>query len=144
MKNMLLANVANTTQKNVNVVAIDWSLAAKSPYYYQSAFNTKTVGKMIACVVNRLKAIGLKPENVDLYGQSLGAHVVGFAGKGIVGPKARFIIGADPAAPGFQGYPDTEKLAYSDASFVNVIHTNGISNYQVPVVQGEFPCLIVR
>jgi len=121
-----------------NVVVIDWSKASDSLTYFQSANASQIVGRMIGCVINRLKAdIGLNPQNINMYGHSLGAEAVGFAGKSVLNPKVRLIIGAEPAAPGFQGNPDTLKLAFTDAQFVLVMHTNGISNLSIPVIQGK-------
>ena len=118
-----------------NVIAINWSIPANSIYYFQSAYNTRIVGQMIGCVINRLKTdIGLKPENVYLYGHSLGGQVVGFAGKHVTDPKIKQIIAADPAGPGFSEFSDKYKLAVTDAQSVIVIHTNGITT--IPGVSG--------
>ena len=119
---------------NENIISIDWSSAAKGQYY-QMAANTRVVGRMLGCVINRLKTdIGLKPDNVDLYGHSLGGQVVGFAGKNVMDPKIRQIIAADPAGPGFGEFSDKYKLAVTDAQSVVVIHTNGITS--IPGVFG--------
>ena len=104
---------------------------------FQSAANTKIVGQMIGCVINRLSAnLGVDPQNVHLIGHSLGAHVVGFAGKNVTNPNVGHITADDPAGPGFTGQPPENRLAVGDASFVNVIHTNGIPPNGIPGVQG--------
>ncbi|CAG2170788.1 unnamed protein product, partial [Oppiella nova] len=84
--------------------------------------------------------VGLKSTLVtlwlDLIGWSLGAHVVGFAGKNVTNPNVGHITADDPAGPGFTGQPPENRLAVGDASFVNVIHTNGIPPNGIPGVQG--------
>ncbi|CAG2170151.1 unnamed protein product, partial [Oppiella nova] len=68
---------------------------------------------------------------------SMGAHVVGFAGKNVTNPNVGHITADNPAAPGFSGQPPKNRLAVGDASFVNVIHTNGIPPNGIPGVQGS-------
>ena len=66
-------------------------------------------------------------EQVHLIGHSLGAHVVGFIGKGVqtlgLGKLAR-ITGLEPAYPTFEFAGPSERLSDEDADFVAVIHTN--------------------
>lgn len=67
-----------------------------------------------------------------LIGHSLGAHVVGYAGKFLDGKLAQ-ITGLDPAGPMFEGVKNPKaRLWYTDASFVDSVHTDavsGIPNY---------------
>ncbi|CAG2114968.1 unnamed protein product [Medioppia subpectinata] len=121
----------------VNVVAVDWSKPAKAVDYFQSAYNTRAVGQMIGCVINRLAHdLGVNPQDIHLVGHSLGGHVVGFAGKTVTDPKVGHITANDPAGPGFTGQPAKNRLAVGDATFVNVIHSNGIPPNGVPGLQG--------
>jgi len=73
------------------------------------------------------------PASVQIIGFSLGAHVAGMAGQGVnttVGKPIGRITGLDPAAPGFHANPEESKLDSSDASFVDVYHTNqGLKGY---------------
>lgn len=77
----------------------------------------------------------INPENLHLIGHSLGAHMSGYIAKEMKLEKnltVNRITGLDPAGPGFD-FPDlwyekygniTEThLWYTDASFVDVIHT---------------------
>ena len=119
----------------VNVIAIDWQIPARSVYYYPSAANTPVVGRMIGCVINKLKnELNLDPQNVHLVGHSLGGQVVGYAGKNVTEPKVKRITALDPAALGFQILPENYKLAATDGNCVNVIHTNGART--LPIVDG--------
>ena len=90
---------------------------------------------MIGCVINKLKAdLNLNPEDVHLYGFSMGAHIVGFAGKEVNNPKIGAIFGLDPAGPFFRGLPDEDKLAVTDGTCVTVLHTNGYKTF--PAIEG--------
>ncbi|PRD20238.1 UNVERIFIED_CONTAM: Pnliprp2 [Trichonephila clavipes] len=66
---------------------------------------------------------GVSPDNFHLIGHSLGAHIAGFSGKII--QHIRRITALDPALAPFQNLTREEKLDSSDASLVDVIHTNG-------------------
>ena len=75
------------------------------------------------------------PEETHLVGHSLGAHMAGYIGKELQLEQNRTlarITGLDPAGPGFNfpnsWYKKYEKLDqahlwYTDADFVDVIHT---------------------
>lgn len=110
---------------------------------------TASVGYVISEFLDRLVELtGINPSNIHLIGHSLGAHVVGSCGyhfkSGKIGRitgeriilkiKKRttasvlkcFVLGLDPAAPGFEILPlTTEKLDKENAEFVDVIHTAG-------------------
>lgn len=60
-------------------------------------------------------------------GHSLGAHVAGFTGKYLEDcgfGRLSYIIGLDPAGPGFQANPCNHRLCKSDAKIVQVFHTS--------------------
>lgn len=57
-------------------------------------------------------------------GHSLGGHVCGYSGKAVNGTMGR-ITGLDPALPLFDYDVPEERLADTDALFVDVIHTCG-------------------
>lgn len=69
----------------------------------------------------------MKPENLELVGASLGAHVVSHAAKyfyAATGQRPSRITGLDPAGPCYRALPPTERLDISDADRVDVVHTN--------------------
>jgi hypothetical protein len=57
-------------------------------------------------------------------GHSLGAHIAGFTGKNVESGTIARITGFDPAYPGFEYASSSERLASTDAEFVDIIHTN--------------------
>ncbi|XP_062592184.1 inactive pancreatic lipase-related protein 1-like [Saccostrea cucullata] len=116
---------------DVNIIPVDWSHGTGFNYMKSSA-NTRVVG---ATIGNMLKALwdttGIQLSRVHLIGQSLGAHIMGYAGdwtrsKINIGSVGR-ITGLDPAGLHFQGFDIKVKLDVSDASFVDVIHTDAAS-----------------
>ncbi|MCL4124859.1 UNVERIFIED_CONTAM: hypothetical protein GTU68_060683 [Idotea baltica] len=62
-------------------------------------------------------------------GHSLGAHLSGLAGKYVSSGQIDRVSGFDPAGPLFYDKSSDERLDPSDASFVDVIHTNSCPVY---------------
>ncbi|CAG2108423.1 unnamed protein product [Medioppia subpectinata] len=89
-----------------NVFIVDWSQGNRLLSYDQSKSR-------------------LDLNKVHIVGHSLGAHIAGLTGKAFNGRIGR-ITGLDPAGPGFNGKPSTEKLSPSDAQFVDAIHTDAV------------------
>jgi pimeloyl-ACP methyl ester carboxylesterase len=117
MKDALLA------LDDFNVIVVDWSRTNQFPYT-QATANTQVVGAEIARLINSLsRNNGLRAERVHLIGHSLGSHIAGYAGKRL-GNLAR-ISGLDPAGPYFENTDPKVRLDKTDATFVDVIHTDG-------------------
>lgn len=63
-------------------MTLDWSLIAECIIYPAPAIKTNLVGRALADFLDRLiRVTGLSPADIHLIGHSLGAHVVGAAGK---------------------------------------------------------------
>ncbi|XP_077292394.1 pancreatic lipase-related protein 2-like [Arctopsyche grandis] len=84
----------------------------------------KYIGEYLGYIVYDMANNGIDPRSIHLVGHSLGAHIVGFAGKayqllkpGEILPR---ITGLDPAGPCFYNV----SISSSDARFVDIIHTN--------------------
>lgn len=93
--------------------------------YLLAVANTRIVGAMIAFFITRLKNItNARPQDFDLIGHSLGAHISGYAGARIKNPKIGKIIGLDPAGPAFQTNDSNARLDQTDADLVITIHTD--------------------
>ncbi|XP_071443303.1 lipase member I-like [Hetaerina americana] len=107
---------------DVNVITVDWFRAATLPYT-RAAANTAIVGQQISRLINSLiESYGGIPENFHLIGHSLGSHVAGYAGGALDGLGR--ITALDPAGPLFATNEENNRLDPSDASFVDVIHTD--------------------
>lgn len=130
---------------DVNVIIVDWSGGNKEPYG-QAVANSALVGPMLALQISLLQRLkSATPQKFHLLCHSLGAHVCGYAGKFLngtlrqvllflnVGYKGFFsllknspqITGLDAARPLFKERQPGGRLWYSDAQFVDAIHTDG-------------------
>lgn len=114
---------------DVNVIEVDWSKPASSVLYPNAASATKDVGKYLSELIMELYEVYQIPfSSFHLIGHSLGAHISAFAGKRIdnySSQKLGRISGLDPAGPLFTNALPEDRLTPNDASFVDVIHTDG-------------------
>ncbi|KAM5132566.1 pancreatic lipase-related protein 2-like isoform 2-T2 [Mantella aurantiaca] len=110
--------------EDVNCIGVDWRRGSGNVLLYvQAANNGRLVGAEIAHLLKRLQAtLNYSPFNVHIIGHSLGAHIAGEAGKRC--PGIHRITGLDPARPYFEYTAPEVRLDPSDASFVDVIHTD--------------------
>ncbi|XP_066286252.1 pancreatic triacylglycerol lipase-like [Branchiostoma lanceolatum] len=123
-----IVNMANALlqEEDLNVFAVDWSYDAgpgvTGANYLVAASNCLEVGRIVGEFVTEL---GQAPDKTHVIGHSLGAHAAGFAGKTTKsqGLTVARISGLDPAGPLFRGTIDANRLDRSDATFVDVIHT---------------------
>ncbi|OTF75416.1 Pancreatic triacylglycerol lipase-like protein [Euroglyphus maynei] len=90
--------------------------------YRQAAANVLTVGEWLSQYIKTIKDVS---PNTIIYGigHSLGAHVMGVAGRLSKGFDR--ISGLDPAGPCFEKVVNSQTLRATDARFVDVIHTDG-------------------
>ncbi|GIY11413.1 inactive pancreatic lipase-related protein 1 [Caerostris extrusa] len=108
-----------------NVIVVNWTNFNQPPYLL-AALNAVLVGRQVANLIKYLEANkGVDPQNVHLIGHSLGAHLAGTAGKNT--PNLGRITGLDPAAPLFGPLTIFHRLTYTDAIFVDVIHSNNLT-----------------
>ncbi|XP_031327798.1 phospholipase A1-like [Photinus pyralis] len=111
-----------------NVIMVNWQDLAWD-YYPTAVCKVPKLAKMIAdflCTLSEIYDIDL--ETVHFVGHSLGAHMSGVAGyhtQNMCRQKIGRITGLDPAGPLFVDTERPNRLDSSDASFVDVIHTNG-------------------
>ncbi|KAM8806086.1 pancreatic lipase-related protein 2-like [Eudromia elegans] len=108
--------------ENRNCIAVDWKEGAKGTYA-TAVNNLRVIGAEIAYFIKTLQQIfKYSPSEIHLIGHSLGAHTAGEAGRRTQGIGR--ITGLDPAGPYFEGTPPEVRLDPTDASFVDVIHSN--------------------
>ncbi|XP_067909507.1 inactive pancreatic lipase-related protein 1-like [Heterodontus francisci] len=111
----------------VNCICIDWKGGSQCSYS-QAAQNIRVVGAEIAYFLDSLENnYNYTLSDVYLVGHSLGAHTAGEAGKRK--PGIARITGLDPVEAYFQNTPLEVRLDPTDASFVDVIHTDGSSQF---------------
>ncbi|GAB0095878.1 inactive pancreatic lipase-related protein 1 [Sergentomyia squamirostris] len=121
-----IQNIKNNYLKadDMNVIAVDWSDLADNFFYFTPVLQTRDVGETVAEMIDHLVVTrGASLKRMHIIGHSLGAHTAGFAGSKLGGQVGR-ITGLDPANPGFEGTPPSERLDPGDALFVDVIHTS--------------------
>lgn len=115
--------------------------------YCNSYWNSKNMfsGIVIGNLVARLNKMRNFPlSKFHLLGHSLGAHIMGYAGKQvkeITGSKVQRITGMDPAGPLFEVpmQPPTKRLSHSDADVVEVVHTDGgLAGFVSPIGDIDF------
>ena len=120
-----LANAYN--DKNMfNVLLVD-AEQMNNDGYILSAYNSRLIGKRLANLLANLEQFGANAEDFHLLGISLGAHVAGWAGKYFRQFKAHNlgrITGLDPAGPCFSYTYREERLDQTDATYVDIIHSN--------------------
>ncbi|CAG5026866.1 unnamed protein product [Parnassius apollo] len=108
--------------QDVNVIVLDWRGLASSNYI-TSSNGVPSVGQYLGdFLVWLLNTAGGNWNNVHLVGHSLGAHVVGNAGRAASG-RPRRVTGLDPAGPRFGG--SSNALDVNSGQYVETINTDG-------------------
>ncbi|KAI5746986.1 hypothetical protein M8J77_009848 [Diaphorina citri] len=114
---------------DTNVITVDWSIFAgtdidsSDQYILAIAFMNDLVAPFLTRHIEFLTgpALNTPASHIHLIGHSLGAHLMGIVAKKV---KVDWITGLDPALPGYSKGQTENRLAPTDASFVEVIHTN--------------------
>ncbi|XP_052748865.1 pancreatic triacylglycerol lipase-like [Galleria mellonella] len=120
-ENPIITSAFLDTQ-DVNVIVVDWRVLASSNYL-SAVRGVPGVGQYLGNFIEWLfNTAGGNWNNVHLIGFSLGAHVVGSAGRQAGGRSAR-ITGLDPAGPLWIG--NSNALNSNAGQYVEVIHTDG-------------------
>ncbi|KAF5306174.1 hypothetical protein FQR65_LT07450 [Abscondita terminalis] len=130
--------------RRLNVIAVDWSLRAASPYL-NAVKESQSVGNAIGYYLIKLNNKGrIDIWNTHVVGHSLGSHVAGFVGQfiyGETGKKIKRISALDPAGPLFQ-FPFigvNDRLSKDDAVFVDAVHTDsGLLGYRSSIGDADY------
>ncbi|KAM8770090.1 lipase member I [Rhynchonycteris naso] len=110
-------------RNDMNVLVVDWNRGATTLIYNRAVKNTRKVAVSLGKSIQQLLKHGASLDNFHFIGMSLGAHISGFVGKMFQGQLGR-ITGLDPAGPKFSGKSSNDRLDYTDAQFVDVIHSD--------------------
>ncbi|XP_055915167.1 vitellogenin-1-like [Eupeodes corollae] len=125
---------------DVNFIAVDVASYVDTLYTW-SALNTEQIGENIGKGLMQLSEI-TPLENIHLIGHSLGAHIVGAAGRTfnyLTGKQIPRITGLDPAKPCFNEGENLSGLLRGDAQFIDVIHSNpGVLGKRDPMGDVDF------
>lgn len=119
-----ILSISNSTENEI-VGILDWGCGADIGLinYARAASNCLQTGQWLGKVIAHIKSAFPK---ISIYGigHSLGAHLMGMAGRCSDGTFDR-ITGLDPAGPGFQTANFDKRLNRHDAELVDIIHTDG-------------------
>ncbi|XP_017840383.2 LOW QUALITY PROTEIN: vitellogenin-1 [Drosophila busckii] len=137
---MAMISKAFICRPDVNFVIVDAASYVDTLYKW-SALNTDLIGEHIAVGLQHL--IKMTPlDGIHLIGHSLGAHIMGNAGrtfKRLTGKLVPRITGLDPAKPCFRHRHALPGLMRGDAKLVDIIHTNiGILAKREPLGDVDF------
>lgn len=113
-------------RQHFNVITVSWPSGKRLTDYLAARRRIVPVSQILAKFIDFLHTEGgMKLQDLYLIGHSLGAHLSGLAGKQVTTGKVNTIVGLDPAKPEFSIANEHERLAITDATYVEVIHTNG-------------------
>ncbi|TGZ51575.1 hypothetical protein DBV15_11012 [Temnothorax longispinosus] len=82
------------------------------------------IGQFVATMINFLVKHGMDSSHTVLVGHSLGSHIVGIAARN-ADSDISYVVGLDPALPGFSRAGPGSRISVGDAKYVEIIHTNG-------------------
>lgn len=122
-----------------NVIEVDWRKGSNTFNYIAAKMRDNPTGKIVAEFVDFLVSKGgANLADFELIGFSLGAHIVGFAGK-YLNAQVPVIVGLEPAGPLYSLADVKGRLDKSDAKFVEVVHTNaGTLGFEKPIGDVDF------
>ncbi|XP_062123610.1 hepatic triacylglycerol lipase [Drosophila sulfurigaster albostrigata] len=124
---------------NYNIFTVDWGRGAIADYITAS-YRVKPVGLVLAKFLDFLhEEAGMRFEDLQLIGFSMGAHVAGLAAKHVQTGRVRVIRALDPALPFFRYAQEKERLTKQDADYVEVLHTSvGSYGFDRPLGHVDF------
>ncbi|XP_031815020.1 lipase member H isoform X2 [Sarcophilus harrisii] len=109
--------------EDVNIVVVDWNQGATTLLYQRAVKRCWKVATILREYIKKMMKLGISLQSFHFIGVSLGAHISGYVGSIFKGRIGR-ITGIDPAGPGFNNAPIKMRLDYTDAQFVDIIHSD--------------------
>ena len=114
----------NQSTHKINFIVVDWRKGSNTFNYLHARNRVNLVAAHVAKFIDFMSIKArLKIEYLTIVGHSLGAHIAGIAAKQITVGKVGKIVGLDPASPLFKYEDVNNRLADTDASYVESMHT---------------------
>ncbi|KAF5270120.1 hypothetical protein FQA39_LY08532 [Lamprigera yunnana] len=129
--NDLMPELKNAYLKryDANVIIVDWSKYS-GELYTKSYCYAQKVAEYVASFLCKLEnQFSINVSDIHVLGHSMGGQISGMVGgnvKSICNKTVGRITGLDPAGPYYVGVSESKRLDKSDATFVDVIHTNSL------------------
>lgn len=130
LQSELLARAYQKSKRNVNILVVDWGYYSKCTFFRQIDAVIKKMGEFIAeGLLNEIVKRGSNPQEVQLIGKGMGAHVAGFAGRMMKQKNVVIgrITGLGPLGNIFDAI-NFPRLSKDDAEFVYTVNTNMMKN----------------
>lgn len=127
-----LKNAYMARTEDYNVIAVDWTKGSgTTSLNYYACLITQRVVPLVAkglasFIVDLIDTQNINILYINVIGFSLGGQIAGLTGKRLIeaGHKLPIIVALDPAQPSFKYNLENQRLAPTDAEYVEVIHTN--------------------
>lgn len=133
----VLLTAAYLRNYDVNIIVVDWSVGASTINYISARNRVFEVGPLVAQLLDFLQEnILFDYSRLTIVGHSLGAHIAGVIGKNVRRGRVNTIIGLDPAGPLFDANNPRNRLDSTDATYVEVIHSD-TRNFGIGAVIGH-------
>lgn len=126
---------------SLNVIVVDWSVGASTTLYQTARNRVSAVGATVSLFINFLHRVaGARHADVNVIGHNLGAHIAGLAGKHFYdGQSLGAVVGLDASLNLFSINEPTQRIANTDALYVETIHTNtGQNGFDQPLGMSSF------
>ncbi|XP_034116444.1 phospholipase A1 VesT1.02 [Drosophila albomicans] len=116
---------AYLSRGNYNVIILDWSRQAVDINYHRVSTQLESIAKSVAKLLRFLHDYsGVPYWNIYLVGHSAGSHIAGHTGKLLKPAQLGAIFALDPAGLTQLSLGPMERLAPTDATYVESIHTD--------------------
>jgi pimeloyl-ACP methyl ester carboxylesterase len=123
-----------------NVITVDWGRGAHTVNYISARNRVNEVGPHLARFIDWVNQVTGTPfTRMSVIGHSLGGHTAGITGKRVTRGRLHTVVALDPALPLFSMNAPNERVAPTDAEYVEVIHTNaGLLGFDQPIGIADF------
>jgi pimeloyl-ACP methyl ester carboxylesterase len=123
-----------------NVITVDWGAGAQTANYLAARNRINDVAAHTARFIDWMNQVGgLAFSRISVIGHSLGGHTAGIVGKRVTRGRLHTVIALDPALPLFSMNQPNERVAPTDAEYVEVMHTNaGLLGFDQPIGIADF------